>query len=270
MKLRLLLFLSATLIIVALYFLPNVVLINQEEEVTNQQKDASPDETIPQEQHNTKMPEAISSIANDLKNQINSLDSVNFRTFADSLAEIYLQYQKLDSSAKYFELAYASGDVEDMKAIGDRYYEAFQFAIEKEKANYLAEKTREYYNKVLQGNPDNLEIRTNMAMTYLSSDNPMQGIMMLREVIEKDPDNVQALFNLGILSYQTGQYDKAIERFENILEVDSSMTEAKFYLALAMDKQGKGDVARKMLQDIKENSDDPALKATIDSYLQEM
>ena len=55
-------------------------------------------------------------------------------------------------------------------------------------------------------------------MTYLSAENPMQGITMLREVLAVDPKNELALLNMGMLSIQSGQYDRAVEPLARIGE----------------------------------------------------
>src|SRR5690606_31192565 len=113
---------------------------------------------------------------------------------------------KFDSAAWYSEKAadIFNNEKSWIKA-GDQYYQAYTFAMDEGKRNQLAEKAQAYFTKVLEVNPTNLEAKTKMAMTYLSSPNPMQGIMMLREVLAQDPQNELALFNLGMLSIQSGQ-----------------------------------------------------------------
>ena len=50
-------------------------------------------------------------------------------------------------------------------------------------------------------------------------DNPMEGVMMLREILEEDPDNLDAIYAMGMLSMQSGQYEKAVQRFTRIIEL---------------------------------------------------
>ena len=47
-------------------------------------------------------------------------------------------------------------------------------------------------------------------------DNPMRGILMLRELSENYPDNPSVRYQLGRLAVMTGQFEKAIERLESI------------------------------------------------------
>ena len=67
---------------------------------------------------------------------------------------------------------------------------------------------------------ESIENVTN-ALKLIESNNPMEGVFMLRKILEKDPKNKEALFHLGILSIQSKQYNKAIERFNQLLIIDS-------------------------------------------------
>ena len=117
---------------------------------------------------------------------------------------------------------------ENILNAGLGYYEAFGFAVDRNKLNYLGEKTRDFLNQILKNHKDRLDLKSKIAMTYVSSSNPMQGILMLREVIEADAENVEAIFNLGLLSRQSGQYDKAVERFEKLISIEESNIQARF------------------------------------------
>ena len=109
-----------------------------------------------------------------------------------------------------------------------------------------------------------------MALTYVTSANPMQGINLLREVIATDPQNQEALYQLGILAMQSGQYDKAVGRFNQILAKHPDDTKARFYLGLAYKELGKPDQARQELERVQETDPDPAVQATVKDYLAEL
>ena len=91
---------------------------------------------------------------------------------------------------------------------GQSYYEAFEFyaIVDADKSADFKSKAQSFFQKILKQQPDDLNTQAKMAMTLVSSDNPMQGILKLREIIEKDPDNEFVLLNLGLLSMQTGQF----------------------------------------------------------------
>jgi len=180
------------------------------------------------------------------------------------LSNKFLELQKFDSAAFYAEkVAILSPSVENLIRTGDRYYEAYGFAIDEQKAKNLGTKTREYYQKAIDQNPGLLAAKANMAMTYVNTENPMQGILMLREVIETDPTNELALFNLGILSMRSNQYSKAADRFRQILTNNPANTKAKFYLGLTLVELGNKDEARKVLAEVKKEEKDPVIQQAI-------
>ncbi len=64
------------------------------------------------------------------------------------------------------------------------------------------------------------------ALRLMEGENPMGGILKLREILEKDPDNIDASWSLGMASMQTGQFDKAVPRFEHVIAHDE---EGKYF-----------------------------------------
>jgi len=191
--------------------------------------------------------------------------------FADSLAKAFLLVQQLDSVAKYADLILeADPSLEAKEKAGNYYYEAFGFAADEVRAKKLGAKVQELLGDVVKADPDNLSAKSKIAMTYISSSNPMQGILMLREVLEKDPDNKDALYNMGILSMQSAQYDKAVERLEKLLTIDEENVQAMFYLGVSYKELGDKQKAKAWLIKAKETENDPAVSAAVDSYLREL
>lgn len=165
--------------------------------------------------------------------------------FADSLANAYKIVGKLDSLAKYLEIkAIEIPSQENFLIAGDGYYQAFNFAVEQSKKNFLATKTQEYYKRVLDENSSLLNVKSKLAMTYVAGSNPMQGITMLREVLAEDPSNQLTVYNLGMLSITSGQFDKAIEHFEHLKDLDPENPEAHFYLGYCFFELGKTEEAK--------------------------
>lgn len=191
--------------------------------------------------------------------------------FADSLADLYWEAGKFDSAAWYADKAATFfNTMESWIKAGDSYYQAYTFALDQLKQDELAEKARQYFGQVLKKNPGNLEVKTKMAMTYLSSANPMQGITMLREVLNEDPGNESALFNLGMLSIQSGQYDRAIERLKELTAINPGHIQAQLLLGVAYVNKGEKKLAREQFEKVKQLDTDPAVQATADSYLKDL
>ncbi|HEX9957055.1 MAG TPA: tetratricopeptide repeat protein [Fibrella sp.] len=186
------------------------------------------------------------------------------KSVAEQLVTFFRSVNRFDSAAYYTgEIAKIEPTVQANLRAGDQYFEAYGFAVAEQKAAYLGEQTRAYYQKALAQNPNLLSAKANMAMTYVSTQTPMQGIMLLREVLEQDPTNELALFNLGMLSMRSGQYSKAIDRFRQILVNDPANRKAQFYLGVSLVEANQKEEARKVLAQVKANEKDPQIQAAI-------
>ena len=69
------------------------------------------------------------------------------------------------------------------------------------------------------------------------SDNPMEGILAIKEIADKNPDNMYAQMMLGLGGIKSGQFDKAIERFLNVIKKQPDNIEAILNLAQVYDQQ---------------------------------
>lgn len=255
-----------------LYSLPRVVVDNDEgQEIAGEEAPAS---TVPdvQEMHDApvalEVREALAAIAEKLEKEDNK---ERFAILADSLASLYTQIGKFDSAAYFLEQAAIKIETtERMEKAGNAYYEAFNFAMNDQKIAFLADKTRSYLNKVLEKDPKRLDLKTKVAMTYVSSSNPMQGITMLREILEEDPTNEDGLFNMGILSMQSGQYKRASERFEELVRYHPENLQGQFYLGVSYFESKQNNKAKKQFQLVQGMTSDPMVLASVESYLERL
>lgn len=255
-----------------LYSLPKIVVTTKDqgavsEQNTGQTSDEGKAEQTeaPVDSHSneTLTPEQEKAL-NPLRSAYQQASAVDKAETAIKLSDTFGRYQKFDSAAFYADqAARLSPQVENYLRAGDRYYEAYGFATNEEKAKMLGEKTRTYYQKALDQNSELLAAKANMAMTYVSTPSPMQGIMLLREVLDADPTNELALFNLGILSMRSNQYTKAVDRFKQILQNHPENTKAQFYLGVCLVELGKTEEATKVLADVKKKEKDPVIQQAI-------
>ena len=268
-KTRIILLIVSILFIAVLFFLPKSVVENESQ--LKEGADPRTSSSLPSNPH-TQTPQAIRSDINRLRARyLSALTEEKNAIFADSLASLYNQAGLFDSAAWYAERATTFFKTnESLIRAGNAYYEAYTFAIDRDKQNVLAEKTREIFGKVLETDPNNLEVKTKMAMTYLSSKSPMRGIAMLREVLNTDPKNELALFNMGMLSIQSGQYAKAGEWLEKLTVVNEKHLQGQLLLGVAYMNQGEKEKARQQFEKVKKMDTDPAVQATVNSYLEEL
>jgi outer membrane protein len=267
LKTRLLLAAASALLIFLLFQLPKSVVEN-ESDMASQVNDSVASHI----QAKVEVPGEIKSRIEQLRAQrARSTEKEKNAIFADSLADLYRLSNRFDSAAWFAaESAKHFGTADKWIKAGDLYYQAYSIELDQEKQKAFAIQAQEYYGKVLGKDPRNLEIKTKMAMTYLTTSTPMQGITMLREVLAEDPNNQLALFNMGMLSIQSGQYDRAVERLEQLVRLNPSHLQGNLLLGIALMNSGKRQAAREQFEKVKQMDKDPAVQATVDSYLKDL
>ncbi|GAB3637786.1 hypothetical protein GCM10027422_33760 [Hymenobacter arcticus] len=205
---------------------------------------------------------------NTLLAQYHTSTSANRRQVATTLAARYATVQRFDSAGYYLTtIATVQPSEKAWQQAADAYFQAYSFAASAERKKMLGDQARELYDKVLAANPNNLDAKTNLGMAYMSSDDPVKGIGLLREVLEQDPKNEKVLYNLGILAIQSNQYDKAIERFSQLVQVNPKNVEGQFYLGVSLARTKRSEAAQAAFQKAKALSNDPALAASVDEEL---
>lgn len=94
--------------------------------------------------------------------------------------------------------------------------------------------------------PDNPVHRVNLALVWAENprpDNPMQAVMMLRDLEQKYPDNPAVYNALGRLAIKTGQWQRAVERLEKAWSLDPKNQNTPCLLAQAYEGAGNHDKA---------------------------
>lgn len=99
------------------------------------------------------------------------------------------------------------------------------------------------------------------AQALMESENPMAGILKLREILDRDPGNVDALWVMGTASMRTGQYEKAITRFQDVLKHDEEgkYFEASLFLGQAYEQTGQVKEAIESYKRFLESENEPQL-----------
>ena len=273
-KSQLILIAVGILAVVGLYALPKVVVDNDSTGAKMEESETSEDsDSSLTEMHGNELSSENRTQADQLKaNYLNAPSAEEKVGFAQVLAGIYQEEGLFDSAAYYW-----SGAADLMPSnmflaeeAGKANYEAFTFALDKTKVESLAEKTRLYLTKVLEKDPKRLDLKTKIAMTYVSSSNPMQGITMLREVLEQDPQNEDGLFNMGVLSMQSGQYKRAVERFEELVKYHPNNLQGQFYLAVSYFEAKEKNKAKAQFEVVKNMTQDPMILGSVQGYLDQL
>ena len=77
-----------------------------------------------------------------------------------------------------------------------------------------------------------------LAVAKVSGENPMEGILELRQLAESTPPNLDAVMWLGRFSVQSGQLDKARERFNQVIDAAPDRVEAYWERAMLDMEEG--------------------------------
>lgn len=268
----------ATALTVGLYTLPKVVVRSDNKQLTNSATGGRTTQASTATQPGATAGEGSTvhaqplSVAQQkqlasLKNDFASVAPAQKEAALTKLVDFFRAVTQYDSAAYYADqLAVQQPTERNLLRAGDQYFEAYTFAVDETKTATLGKKTRDFYQKALATNPNLLAAKANMAMTYVNTDTPMQGIMLLREVLQQDPTNELALFNLGLLSMRSGQYERAIERFRQILVTNPGSRKAQFYLGVSLAEAGQKAEARKVFAEVKKQEKDPQILAAVQEY----
>lgn len=138
---------------------------------------------------------------------------------------------------------------------------------------WLATNAKVLFEKALELNPANDSSKIGLGACYIFgniSDNPMQGILPIREIAEKNPGNVYAQKILALGGLKTGQYDKAIERLNIVLQKEPGNMEIIFRLAEAYERKGDKAAAIAQYRKLKELIQIPEAKDEIQHRIEEL
>lgn len=254
-KPQILLSVIGILLILGLYSLPRVVVENDAEvAVDTHDFDVSANDA-----------QAISS----LKQLIDTSEKEKSRNFADSLAKYFLRYGMLDSARLVSEeMLKRDSSLSTKEKAVEILYRIFERAGSGDEASLQAVRLRPLIESLLEAKPNDLSLKNKLAMTLVTTENPMSGIQVLREIVSTDPENREALINLGLLSIQSGQFERAVGRFENLVAMDSSDYESKLYLGVSYLETGREADARQMFTEVANaESADPAVRQASREYL---
>ena len=102
------------------------------------------------------------------------------------------------------------------------------------------------------------------------ADNPMEGILKVRQVAERDSTNIFAQMVLGHGSLISGQYDRAIDRFEKVLTLQPRNLEAILMMAEVYERKENKANAIKWYSNALPLTKNPELKTALEKRIEEL
>ena len=122
---------------------------------------------------------------------------------------------------------------------------------------WMAGNAKVLLDKALVINPNNDSAKINLGACYLFgniSDNPMQGILKIKEVVDKNPHNIYGQMVLALGGKKSGQNEKAIERFLLILQDEPNNIEALVHLAECYEITNQKPLALECYEKVKQSN----------------
>jgi predicted Zn-dependent protease len=198
----------------------------------------------------------------------------------DQKADIYRQIAAFyrDSAHLLLPYAYYTGQAAKLENSEKSLTFAARFFLENARKQddeglkkWMANESKELFEKALVIDPGNDSLKVGLGSCYIFgniADNPMQGIMMIREVAERDPNNMYAQLMLGIGGLMSGQLDRAIERLSVVTTKEPNNLEAKIMLAETYERKGDKQNAVKWYESVKSQINNPEIVQEIDKRIQ--
>lgn len=197
----------------------------------------------------------------------------------DSLrAETYKALSREWNKLKKFAVGgiYAKKVAESLKTesawsiAGTTFGIAMQKEQNSENREFCINEATNAFQKALEINPNETQHKINLALTYVETAQPMQGIAMLRKLSQEEPKNTGVLMALGQLSVRSGQYDKAVERYQQVVEIDPNNIKGYYALAQVYQSTGKVQPAIITYQKCLTLSKDASLRSDIEQIIKKL
>jgi tetratricopeptide (TPR) repeat protein len=197
---------------------------------------------------------AKSTVSAEQKAEIEVLEKTLSETTIDTaksgilkkISGAWYRLGKLDVSGYYAEKVASIDNTERAWFIaGSTFFTALQQSKEPTDRQFCADRAAKAFENAVSLSPDHVENQVALASVYTENplaDNPMKGILILRELDQKYPNNPLVLVTLAKNAIRTGQYDKAVTRLENAFKVSPS--DNSIICLLAQAYEGAGDATK--------------------------
>jgi predicted Zn-dependent protease len=138
---------------------------------------------------------------------------------------------------------------------------------------WMGNESKQLFEKALLLDPGNDSLKVGLGACYIFSniaENPMEGIMMIRDVAERDPSNMYAQYMLGVGGLMSGQLDRAIERLTLVATKQPGNLEVQLMLADAFERKGDAASAVKWYESVKTHVSNPEIMQELDKRIQSL
>jgi tetratricopeptide (TPR) repeat protein len=206
-----------------------------------------------------------------VRGDVNTQQAARYRQIAEfykDTAHLLLPFAYYSSEAAKLE------NSEKSLTFAARFFlESARGQEDEELKRWMANESRDLFERALKINPGNDSLKVGLGSCYLLgdiADNPMQGIMMIREVAERDSSNMYAQYMLGMGAMISGQLDKAIDRLNIVAARQPDNAEVLLMLAEAYERKGEKQQAVKWYKNVKSRVNNPDVSKEIEARIKSL
>jgi tetratricopeptide (TPR) repeat protein len=199
-------------------------------------------------------------------------EALSAKKESDSLVVFWDKLKRPDLAAYFTEsTAEKTDSAFTWYKAGNRYYYSIPFVKDETELPLLYQRATACFENSLRKDSSNTDAKIMMAACMVEgSEDPMQGISLLRSIEQKESNNVKLQMTFALFSVKSGQLDKAVLRFNKVLQIDSTAIEVYLHLADAYEKLGQPEQSLKMLENYQSKTNDPMVKLEIGKYIEQL
>lgn len=186
---------------------------------------ATPDLATLVSQNDTELPPDLAERTDSLEAQLPQATGAEERRLQEQLVNLYVGAGAFGRAAEVQKaMAEATQATSDWRRAGDLMYNWMEQVGQESNGRNpaivpIGQEAVAAYEEVIEREPDNLDVRTDMATVLLRSNSPMRGVEELNRVLDEDSTFVPARFNKGIALLWIGRLEQAIEQFEQVQQI---------------------------------------------------
>jgi tetratricopeptide (TPR) repeat protein/ribosomal protein L40E len=186
---------------------------------------ATPDLATLVSQNDTELPPDLAERTDSLEAQLPRAKGAEERRLQEQLVNLYVGAGAFGRAAEVQKaMAEATQATSDWRRAGDLMYNWMEQVGQASNGRNpaivpIGQEAVAAYEEVIEREPDNLDVRTDMATVLLRSNSPMRGVEELNRVLDEDSTFVPARFNKGIALLWIGRLEQAIEQFEQVQQI---------------------------------------------------
>jgi len=186
---------------------------------------ATPDLATLVSQNDTELPPDLAERTDSLEAQVPQATGAEERRLQEQLVNLYVGAGAFGRAAEVQKaMAEATQATSDWRRAGDLMYNWMEQVGQESNGRNpaivpIGQEAVAAYEEVIEREPDNLDVRTDMATVLLRSNSPMRGVEELNRVLDEDSTFVPARFNKGIALLWIGRLEQAIEQFEQVQQI---------------------------------------------------